>query len=406
MSMNQTLAVPAAVQHRGRDAVTWYSYLLLGAFTYLVSMQGNILPFLRADLGLGYREVSLHTSALAAGMLIVGLFGERLIGRLGRAAALRLGVFGAAAGAVLLCLAPAAWASLASCALIGMFGTFIPSTVSALLSDIHGDEREVAMSEANAMAYAFAMTVPLIAGLLVALGWNWRLIPLAGAVAGVAIVLAFLRTPVPNASAAETAAAARTTLPPAFWFYWLALGLAVAVEFSVLLWAPAYLEKVVGLTAASAATAAIAFFVAMLTGRVVGSMLLRVVNDRLLYVVVAAVTLAGFAVYTATHDPLVSVAGLFILGLGIALLYPLTMSFALETAGPASDHASMRLVLAPAGAVVLSPPLLGVLADSAGLHIAVIMTPALMVAALAAFLVANRLGRPAARPGAVSPSAA
>lgn len=394
MSMNQALAAPAGVRTHGRDAVTWYAYLLLGAFTYLVSMQGNILPFLRADLGLSYRVVSLHTSALAAGMLVVGLFGERITRRFGRGATLRLGVVGAAAGAVLLCLAPAAWASLASCALLGLFCAFIPSIVSALLSDIHRDEREVAMSEANAVAYAFAMTVPLIAGLLVAAGWNWRLIPLAGALAGAAIVLAFLRTPVPDASCADAAADARATLPPAFWFYWLALGFSVAVEFSVLLWAPAYLEKVVGLAAGSAATAAIAFFVAMLVGRIVGSMLVRVVNDRLLFVAVAAVTLVGFAVYTATQDPVVSVAGLFVLGLGIALLFPLTMSFALAAAAPASDHASMRLVLAPAIAVVLSPPLLGALADTAGLSVTVTMTPALMVAALAAFLVANRLGRP------------
>jgi fucose permease len=401
MSMNQALAAPAGA--RRRDAVTWYAYLLLGAFTYLVSMQGNILPFLRADLGLTYGMVSLHASALAAGMLVVGLFGERITRRLGRGAALGLGVVGAAAGAVLLCLAPAAWASLASCVVLGLFSAFIPSTVSALLSDIHRDQREVAMSEANAMAYAFAVSVPLIAGLLVAAGWNWRLIPLAGALAGATIMLTFLNTRVPDASCADAAADARTTLPPAFWFYWLALGFGVAVEFSVLLWAPAYLEKVIGLTTASAATGAIAFFIAMLAGRIVGSLLVRVVDDRLLFVAVAAVTLIGFAIYTATQDPVVSVAGLFVLGLGIALLFPLTMSFALAAAAPASDHAGARLVLAPALAVVLSPPLLGALADAAGLGVAVTMTPVLMVAAVAAFLVANRLARPARK---VSPSAA
>ncbi len=393
MSMNHALAAPAGVHARGRDAVTWYAYLLLGAFTYLVSMQGNILPFLRADLDLSYRMVSLHTSALAAGMLAVGLFGERLTRWLGRGGILRLGIAGSAVGAVFLCLAPAAWASLASCAFLGLFAAFIPTAVSALLSDIHRDQREVAMSEANAVAYAFAVAVPLIAGLLVAAGWNWRLIPLAGAATGAAIVLAFMRTPVPDATCEDAAAGAHTVLPVSFWFYWLTLGLGVAVEFSVLLWAPVYLEKVVGLAAGAAATGAIAFFIAMLTGRVVGSWLVRIADPRLLFVAVSATTLIGFAVYAATGDPAISIVGLFILGLGISLLFPLTMGLALDTAGPASDHASTRLILAPAIAVIVSPPLLGVLADSAGLGVAVTMTPALMIVALAAFVAAGHFER-------------
>ncbi len=397
MAMNAVLDTRAP-HSLGRDAATLYSYLLLGAFTYLVAMQGNILPFLRADLGLTYGQVSLHTSALAAGMLIVGLVGERVMHRFGRGVALRIGVFGAVVGTILLCLAPAAWASVASCALIGVFGALIPSAVSALLTDIHRDEREVAFSEANAVAYAFAIVVPLVSGFLVASGWNWRLMPVAGAAAGVAIVLAFLRTPIPEPSCEDLRADARASLPVGFWFYWLTLGFAVAVEFSVLLWAPAYLEKVVGFSAAAAAGAATAFFAAMLIGRVAGSWLVRVVDPHRVFVAVSAVTFVGFAIYAATGHGVVSVAGLFVLGLGIALLYPLTMSFALEAAGPAADHASSRLVLAPALAILVSPPLLGALADSAGLRVAQTMTPLMMVAALAAFLIAGMLTRPATKP--------
>jgi hypothetical protein len=74
-----TQSASAAGMRRGR--VTWFSYLILGFFTYLLNIQGNILPFLQAELDLSYRAVSLHFSAIAIGMIAVGLFGHRIIRR-------------------------------------------------------------------------------------------------------------------------------------------------------------------------------------------------------------------------------------------------------------------------------------------------------------------------------------
>ena len=43
-----------------RDRATWYCYLMLGMFTYLLNIQGNIIPFLKTELGLSYRVVGLQ----------------------------------------------------------------------------------------------------------------------------------------------------------------------------------------------------------------------------------------------------------------------------------------------------------------------------------------------------------
>ncbi len=137
---------------------------MLGFFTYLLNIQGNILPFLKLELDLSFRAVSLHASAIAAGMIVVGLFGDRLVRRYGRRHVLWLGAAGASLGAILLCLAPAAWASIASCALIGCLGALIPAIVPALLADLHGPGRDVAITEASAVSYAFAIAAPLAMG--------------------------------------------------------------------------------------------------------------------------------------------------------------------------------------------------------------------------------------------------
>jgi hypothetical protein len=74
---------------------------------------GNIIPFLRDELALSYREVSLHPAALAAGLIVCGLFGERAVAWCCRRGALVLGFGGAYGGAVLLTLAHTATASIA-----------------------------------------------------------------------------------------------------------------------------------------------------------------------------------------------------------------------------------------------------------------------------------------------------
>jgi fucose permease len=193
-----------------------------------------------------------------------------------------------------------------------------------------------------------------------------------------------------NGRAAGTAA---TALPPAFWAYWAMLGAVVAVEFSVLLWAPAFLERVVGMSASAAALGAAAFFAAMLIGRSVGIGLVRAFDGRMIFLGVAATTLVGFAAYWGTGAPSIVLAGLFVVGLGISLLFPLTLGFAMESAGNAPDRAATRTMLAPGLAILLSPPLLGAIADNLGLRLAQFATPVFVVLAVIAFLVAERLRR-------------
>ena len=380
----------AGAEARPRGPATWYSYLLLGVMTYLVSVQGNILPFLQGELSLSYRAVSLHTSAIAVGIILDGLFGDRVVRRVGRRPMMIVAGLGSAVAAVLLTLAPTAAASIGACFLIGLFGAFIGVMVTAILSDIHGERRDIAYAEANAMSYVFAIMAPALSALAAALGLGWRPAILAGAAAAVVIVAAFFRTPLPPSR--ETAAASAAPLAPAYWCYFVVLGLSVAVEFSMILWTPAYLERVIGLSPSAAAIGAAAFFVAMLAARIAGGPLFRLVSIRRLFPAAAVTTLAGFALYWSAATGTVAIAGLFAVGLGVALLFPLAQSFAIEAAGEAADRASARLMLAPGIAILVNPPLLGAIADTAGLRYAQLMTPVFMAVAALAFL-AGELAR-------------
>ncbi|MEZ5865536.1 MAG: MFS transporter [Geminicoccaceae bacterium] len=381
-----------------RDAATWYGYLLLGFFTYLLNIQGNLLPFLRAELGLEYRAAALHSSAIALGMILVGLFGERVTRRLGRARALAFGSAGAALAAVALCMAPAAWASIGACFVLGFCGALIASVTPAMLADIHGRHRDRALAELGAACYAFAVMAPLAMGGSLALGFGWRGAVLAGVAIGMLILLVGRAARIPESA---VTADRRGRLPPIYWVYWVLLALVVAIEFSVLLWAPAFLEVVVGLAPATAASTAALFALAMLVGRSAGSAVVGRIAAHRLYAGALLVTLAGFVPYWAGAGPVLAVPGLFVLGLGTALLYPLTLGLALEAAGPNGVAASARFMLAIGMAILTAPFLLGDLADRIGLEAAHLVIPALALLALAGLGLARGLERRLAmtRPG-------
>ena len=75
--------------------------------------------------------------------------------------------------------------------------------------------------------------------------------------------------------------------------------------------------------------------------------------------------------------------GIFIAGLGVANLYPPTISLALGSVPESlSAQASARSVLASGGAILCLPLLLGGLADMIGMKLAFLVVPVLLVLAL------------------------
>lgn len=382
-------AVAVSAMHRG--PVTWYVYLLLGYITFALNVQGNVLPFLKADLDLSYRMASLHSSAMAAGMIVVGLFGDRIIRLTGRRLGLRLGALGVVAGLATLALAPSVTFSIAGCLIIGLFGSLIPAIGFAVLADDQPRYRDVAYGESNAVSYAFAIFAPLAMSASVAASLGWRVPLIAGVLVGLVLVWTFRAAPLPQSL--RPAASKTDALPPAFWAYLFLLCLSGSIEFAVLLFAPTFLEQVVGLSKATAAGASAAFFLAMLGGRLAGSVLVRIFPVPGLLVASLFVALAGFFLYWSGEGPLAAVPGLFIAGLGIALLFPLTLSLAVNAAGDREDAASARVPLSAGLAILIAPAVLGWIADETGLRNALLVIPALIGAAFVCFAVARSLER-------------
>lgn len=167
----------------------------------------------------------------------------------------------------MLCWAPTAWVSVGSCLLIGVPGALIPAMVFAILAEVQGKHRDVAFAESSAVSYAFAIMGPLAMSLCLSLGLGWRGAVMLGVVIGAAVLLLFRSVPIDNST--ELPTGGTNNLPASYWTYWCMLASVVALEYSVLFWAPAFLQRVANLSPAQAAGSAGAFSVAMIVGRVV-----------------------------------------------------------------------------------------------------------------------------------------
>jgi fucose permease len=374
-----------------RTRLTWYAYLLSGFFTFIISIQGNIIPFLRDELQLSYAAVSLHPSALAAGMIATGLLTERVLAAIGRRWTCLLGVAGCIGGLLVVCVAGNAASSIAGCALVGLTGGMLPGVVGGMLADLHRGARDQAFTECGAVTYACAITANLATGIAATFAFGWRGGLLFGVAGGLLLVAIFSRDAVPEAPRRTQWAGER--VPAASWAFLVMLGLGVALEMTMLLWSPAYLEQVAGLPRTAAVAAAAAFPAAMLLGRSAGSVLVRRVAPAILYPATLCLIAPAFLAFWGGFPTPVAVFGLFLAGLAIALLYPLSLSFAVGAAGAAGNAASARSGLAAGTAVLTAPLALGALADQFGLSRAYLIAPILAAAILLCFLAARTMER-------------
>ena len=374
-----------------RTRLTWYAYLLSGFFTFIISIQGNIIPFLRDELRLSYAGVSLHPSALAAGMMATGLYTERVVAAIGRRWACLLGVAGCIGGLLSIYAAGNAASSIAGCALVGLTGGMLPGIVGGLLADLHRGARDQVFTECGAVTYACAITANFSTGIAGAFAFGWRGALLFGVACGLLLAAIFSRDAMPETPRRTLRESDR--LPAASWAFLVMLGLGVALEMTMLLWSPAYLEQVAGLPRTAAVTAAAAFPAAMLLGRSAGSVLVRRVAPAILYPATLCLIAPGFLAFWGGFAAPVAVFGLFLAGLATALLYPLSMSFAVGAAGAAGNAASARSGLAAGTAVLTAPLALGAVADHVGLSRAYLIAPILAAAILLCFVAARTMER-------------
>ncbi len=378
-----------------RDRFTWLAYILLAYYGYFLNILGPVTPFLKDELHLSYTLSSLHFTAFAVGILIVGLSGHILIRRIGRWRALWLGAFGISASAFVLLAVHSVVLTIAASFCMGLVGSLILVIVPSTLSDRHGELRAVAFSEANVVSSLASTAAPLMVGAFAHLIGGWRLALATVAFAPLLMLVGFGRvsldqsTPQPQGSPSS-----RRSLPVLFWVYWLGIVLAVSVEFCMIFWSADYLENSLGMLKVDAAEAISLFLAAMIVGRLASSRLVQHFSARRVVIASILVASTGFLVFWAAGTAILGMVGLFVTGLGVAGLYPLVLSLAIGAAQNNTVQASARATLASGTAILALPLVLGRLADLVGIRLAFGVVGILLVGIFLVMLVTARKVQP------------
>ena len=380
-----------------RDRYTWMLYLLLAFYVYFLNALGPITPFLKDELGLSYTVSSLHYSMFALGILLVGVGGGFVVRRLGRWRSLWAGTGAISLMTFLLVFGKSAVVTISASFFMGLFSSLIIVIVPLALSELHGDMRAVAISEANVIASAVATSAPVLVGVLARTTLGWRSALVIVAFAPLLMYPLFRSARQAEPASQQAASVARQKgLPALYWLYWVCLFLGVSAEFCMISWSADYLKTTLNMRQADAALSVSLFLCAMIIGRFSGSRLVQKFSIRRILPASILLAVGGFFLYWANFNIVLTLAGMFLTGLGIANLYPLGVSLALSSAGSELVQASTRASLASGLAILALPLVLGRLADAVGIHAAYVVVPTVLLMALALFGLGEKITHQAA----------
>ena len=373
-------AVPGSTPRRPRASdreVAWLIVGALGCLGFWLNGLGAVLPQLQHELHTSRGAVGVYPSMFALGLVGVGLIAPSFPGAGRRDAVFSVAVIAMGGGAALLSAAVAPALSLVGALGMGIGAALLVALVPALGTDVGGPRAAALLSKANALSSAAGLLAPLLVAGTIAAGVGWQTGYLAlPLLAALGLMLALRARSVPDATA--VAPYPGSASKSAAQWLWLSLVLAISVEFCMVFWAPSYLHDHMGLRTDLATALAGAFLVGMALGRASVDRVTRVVRgDDTTVLLAVAVALSGFAVFWLAGAAWLATVGLAFTGLGVALLYPLTVTRYVAASPAVTTRSSSRAALASGLAIGVAPFVLALVSDGVGLHRAYLIVPIL-----------------------------
>lgn len=397
-------------------AVTTTAYATFTLVGWSMLLVPSLIRDIRDDFGqtdAGFGVLYLGASLLfATGAILSGT----LAGKLGRRVILPAAMIALAAGLATQGLAPAWPILLVGAALAGGGAGGLDAGVNSVFMDLSVTGRGDALSRLHLFYSVGALTAPLVLGLVVAAGVDWRVPMLLSSVVAVALVAPLrivgtvppraraveAETPAPLESAGGTAAVGGAQPPGAVHGARLpgvvprslrvplaALAVAIACyvgsEAGVSSWLVAFLADE-PLTTATLALSL--FWIGLALGRLAAGRLGRHIPP--VPYAVASALLAAVAIAGAVVGPSGTVQiGLFaVAGFGLGPVYPMIMAIAGSYYPHRAAAVSGLLTTAGVAGSIVYPPLMGFTSASIGLAAGMLGAAALAAACGVAVLVA------------------
>ena len=374
----------------------WTTFTYLAVWSYLLYGLGNATPYLRYDLHLTAFEAGLHASALAVGVLVAGATADILGRRAGRSRLFDLSAAYFGASVVLIVIAQTVVFTLCAAFLMGLGGGTVSTQANVQLSEFGHLRSRILISQANAFSMIAAAAAPIAIGLAASGLHAWRLAMVMPVVVLIALTVLRRREGGPSAAAHVS----RGRLPRSYWVVWLVIVIGVAIEFSFVYWGSTIVALRTGVSTAEGTLLASLFVVGMFAGRtVVGGGVGSSRSSLALLATGLGVVVAGASLTWVSTVPVLSGLGLFMGGCGVASLWPIGITAALQAAGVARLEGAARATFGAGLAILFAPAALGIAGDAFGVVAAWPIIIGMATCGLAVAAVAHRVGSTATPAG-------
>ena len=356
-----------------RNPITWVAFVELLSFGVLNAGLGAALPFLRDAEHFSYLGGVLHQVAFSVGGGLAGMLTARARHMPGRPWTIRGGLLGAAVAWLGVGYGDRLAITASAAFLVSLLATAALIRLWAVLADVHGPRRAVAMAEGEVWVSLGGIISPLLIAAMAGTAFGWRSAFVLAALLVAATVLFTLRVPIPPPVArtppeSGTDRSSRRRFPPLL----VVVFAIVALEFALTFWLASYLADDVGLNRQLAVTMVSGLYAANLLGRVLASRLAQRFRVEPVLAGALAVVLLGLPILLTAQNVVTAELGLAIAGVGIAATFPLTSALHVATSRHGADAAMGQVLAIASVGQMCGPVVVAVLAQVSNLRVGLI----------------------------------
>jgi MFS family permease len=369
-----------------RDRFFWQVAFQTVAINFFLGGFGPSQGLLREDQGTTGAQAGLHGTALGIAAIVAGSLNSRLAHRFGRVKLSWLGLALFCFGLSAFILFPTYPTTLVSIMFAGFGISTVVNNGLTMLNHHAGDKAALTISQANAVAsVGFIVGTLLIGTIATNYPDKWRLglflvIPMS------LFIYLFIRDKSYVDHVFDDGARQTGKMSWKFWVSWVGFIACIGSEFATSFWAASLFKDRVGGSAGVATTVMLAYGIGMGLGRwYMGQILFKLHLDQQLMTVIA-IQFIGFAIFWFSHNFLISLVGLFLIGVGLSTQFALASLRLIDLSDGRPDQAIGLSSLAAGIAIALAPFALGLLDDQFGISRAYIMVPVLITIAFVVVL--------------------
>lgn len=371
-------SLPGA-HHRTLVATAWAGMLVFGIVLLLM---GSLLPSLAVNDTQAGHLGSFPLAGILIATILVGPFLDLWSARRILLAALVL-----IAAPIALMPQLHGYGALATAAFVyGLGGGLLNTATNALVADLSSSDKEQALNLLGAFFSIGAVTAPMLmslAGSLLSVAGVLRL--LATLIALLLIPVFLLRFPPPVQAGTRLADLLGVLGHPAVWLFGALLFFESGNENTMFVWAGKMAVEALHVTARQATLGLVGLSAALGLGRLAAAGWVRYTGSRNGVLLSCVVVLLGVGISAAAGRDAVLIAGLVLIGAGMAAIFPTTLAMA-STRFPTQTGTVFGAIMAVAlVGGTLGPTLSGHLAAHAPR--AVLWIPAIGALAVAVFVI-------------------